>query len=69
MNNNQAEAWLITFQTELRNQLPAGQYVISHAPVAPWFTSANIYASGAYSHIHAVVGDTIDWYNVQVCPA
>ena len=26
-----AENWLITFTTELRSLLPAGQYIISHA--------------------------------------
>jgi chitinase len=65
MNSNKAEKWLITFQTELRRQLPS-PYIISHAPVAPWFTSANDYASGAYVKIHQAVGDTIDFYNVQV---
>ena len=64
MNGNSAEAWLITFQTELRNQLGSG-YLISHAPVAPWFTSAPDYANGAYVAIHKAVGDTIDFYNVQ----
>lgn len=64
MNSNQAEAWLITFQAELRRQLPS-PYIISHAPVAPWFTSASDYSSGAYVSIHQAVGDTIDFYNVQ----
>lgn len=65
MNSNKAEAWLITFQTELRRQLPAGQYLISHAPVAPWFTSAADYVSGAYVEIHQQVGSGIDFYNIQ----
>jgi hypothetical protein len=65
MNSDQAEAWLITFQKELRSLLPS-PYIISHAPVAPWFTSANDYASGAYVKVHAEVGDTIDFYNIQV---
>lgn len=64
MNSNKAEVWLITFQRELRNQLPA-PYIISHAPVAPWFTSANDYTSGAYVKIHQAVGHTIDFYNIQ----
>jgi len=64
MNNDQAEAWLITFQTELRNLLPSPM-IISHAPVAPWFTSANDYASGAYVKVHKDVGDMIDFYNIQ----
>lgn len=40
-------------------------HIISHAPVAPWFTSANDYADGSYVSIHQQVGDTIDFYNVQ----
>ena len=64
MNSNKAEDWLITFQTELRRQLPS-PYIISHAPVAPWFTSANDYVSGAYVKIHQAVGNTIDFYNIQ----
>ena len=63
MNNNQAEDWIITFQTELRNQLPG--LLISHAPVAPWFTSGNSYPSGAYVKIHQEAGNGIDFYNVQ----
>jgi hypothetical protein len=56
------------FQTELRELLPE-PYIISHAPVAPWFTSANDYASGAYVKIHQDVGDGIDFYNIQVSVA
>jgi hypothetical protein len=65
MNSNLAEAWLITFQMTLRSLLPS-PYIISHAPVAPWFTSANDYAEGAYVKIHQEVGHMIDFYNVQV---
>jgi len=65
MNNNNAEAWLIPFQKELRSLLPS-PYLITHAPVAPWFTSAPDYESGAYVKIHQEVGDGIDFYNVQV---
>lgn len=64
MNSAQAVAWIVEFQTELRNLLPS-PYIISHAPVAPWFTSANDYADGSYVSIHQQVGDTIDFYNVQ----
>ncbi|KAK4689927.1 hypothetical protein P7C73_g190, partial [Tremellales sp. Uapishka_1] len=64
MNGGSAEAWLITFQTELRKQLPS-PYLISHAPVAPWFTSADAYAAGAYVKVHQETGDGIDFYNVQ----
>lgn len=81
MNGNKAEAWLIrrstarsarivlaltlsAFQIELRRLLPS-PYIISHAPVAPWFTSLNVYQSGAYVNIHKQVGSTIDFYNIQ----
>lgn len=46
-----AENWLITFTQTLRAALPAGQYIITHAPVAPWFSP--IYTAGAYTKVHA----------------
>ncbi|KAF9507653.1 carbohydrate-binding module family 5 protein [Hydnum rufescens UP504] len=58
-----AEKWLITFTRTLRNSLPTGQYIITHAPVAPWFSP--IYTAGAYTKVNAQVGDLIDWYNLQ----
>lgn len=64
MNSDKAEAWLISFQQELRRLLPR-PYIISHAPVAPWFTSAAVYKSGAYVAVHQIVGDSIDFYNIQ----
>ena len=64
-NAGKSEDWVSSLQTELRNQLPAGKYVISHAPVAPWFTDADIYQNGGYIAINSRVGSTIDWYNVQ----
>lgn len=64
MNSNQGEAWLVAFQRELRRLLPR-PYIITHAPLAPWFTSAAVYKSGAYVAVNQLVGDTIDFYNVQ----
>ncbi|KAF8304365.1 glycoside hydrolase [Clavulina sp. PMI_390] len=58
-----AENWLATFTTTLRSALPSGQYIITHAPVAPWFSP--IYTSGAYIKVQSSVGSIIDWYNVQ----
>ncbi|KAF8519829.1 glycoside hydrolase family 18 protein [Gautieria morchelliformis] len=55
-----AVGWLKTFTTVLRNNLPAGQFVITHAPVAPWFGQGQ-----PYSQLDASVGHLIDWYNVQ----
>jgi len=59
-----AEAWLVTFTTQLRNQLPAGDYIITHAPVAPWF-SPNLWTNGGYLQVDSEVGSLIDWYNIQ----
>jgi len=63
-NGGTAEAWLVTFTQELRSLLPEGQYIITHAPVAPWF-SPNIWTNGGYLYINEQVGSLIDWYNVQ----
>ncbi|KDQ20356.1 glycoside hydrolase family 18 protein [Botryobasidium botryosum FD-172 SS1] len=62
--DGKAEAWLATLTKTLRTELPAGQYAITHAPVAPWF-DAKAYRSGAYTQVHKDVGDIIDWYNIQ----
>ncbi|EIW78965.1 glycoside hydrolase family 18 protein [Coniophora puteana RWD-64-598 SS2] len=59
-----AEQWLITFTTELRNKLPASDYFITHAPLAPWF-APSVYTSGGYIKVNQQVGSLIDWYNVQ----
>ncbi|PCH44329.1 glycoside hydrolase family 18 protein [Wolfiporia cocos MD-104 SS10] len=59
-----AEAWLVTFTTELRSLLPAGDYILTHAPVAPWF-SPTMWTNGGYIEVDSQVGDLIDWYNVQ----
>ncbi|KAG2106191.1 glycoside hydrolase family 18 protein [Suillus discolor] len=59
-----AEQWLGNFTTQLRTQLPQGQYILTHAPVAPWFTPDR-WGGGGYLWVNSVVGDMIDWYNVQ----
>ncbi|KAG2042641.1 glycoside hydrolase family 18 protein [Suillus americanus] len=61
--NGSAETWLTTFTTALRAKLPQGQYILTHAPVAPWFSTS--YTSGAYLTVNENVGSLIDWYNVQ----
>ncbi|EGO22388.1 glycoside hydrolase family 18 protein [Serpula lacrymans var. lacrymans S7.9] len=58
-----AETWLSTFTTAIRAKLPQGQYILTHAPVAPWFSS--IYTTGAYLKVDQNVGSLIDWYNIQ----
>jgi len=59
-----AEEWLITFTRQLRGNLPQGEFIVTHAPLAPWFTPEK-YGGGAYNKVHAEVGDSIDWYNIQ----
>ncbi|VDC05090.1 unnamed protein product [Peniophora sp. CBMAI 1063] len=59
-----AEAWLESFTRQLRSQLPSGQYIITHAPVAPWF-EPNVWSGGGYLAIDKAVGSMIDWYNIQ----
>ncbi|EJD48754.1 glycoside hydrolase [Auricularia subglabra TFB-10046 SS5] len=63
--NGGGEQFLITLTTALRQQLPAGQYIISHAPQAPYFTTDGRYPNGAYLTVHRQVGNLIDFYNVQ----
>ncbi|KZV61339.1 glycoside hydrolase family 18 protein [Peniophora sp. CONT] len=55
--------WLVAFTKELRNKLPAGDYIITHAPVAPWFEKG--YSGGGYLAVDSAVGSLIDWYNIQ----
>ncbi|KAF8123597.1 glycoside hydrolase family 18 protein [Boletus edulis] len=59
-----AESWLIRYTKQLRTRLPQGQYILSHAPVAPWF-SPTMWSGGGYLAVHKSVGSLIDWYNVQ----
>ncbi|KAL6298978.1 glycoside hydrolase [Sparassis latifolia] len=59
-----AEAWLVTFTQQLRTQLPEGEYILTHAPVAPWF-SPSIWTNGGYLQVNSEIGSLIDWYNVQ----
>ncbi|KAH8103588.1 glycoside hydrolase family 18 protein [Cristinia sonorae] len=62
--DGRAEQWLISFTQTLRSHLPSGQYIISHAPVAPWFAPGR-WNGGGYRKVHNAVGGLIDWYNVQ----
>ncbi|KAI0029952.1 glycoside hydrolase family 18 protein [Vararia minispora EC-137] len=55
--------WLISFTQQLRAQLPASNYIITHAPVAPWFEKG--YSGGGYLAVDSAVGSLIDWYNIQ----
>ncbi|KAH9856027.1 glycoside hydrolase [Lenzites betulinus] len=60
-----AEAWVTTFTQTLRQTLPQGQFILTHAPLAPWLSPNQQFAAGAYLTIHKNVGSMIDWYNIQ----
>ncbi|THH07633.1 hypothetical protein EW145_g3238 [Phellinidium pouzarii] len=62
--DGKAEAWLTTFTQQLRVKLPQGTYLLTHAPVAPWFSPGK-FGGGAYLTVDKNVGSLIDWYNVQ----
>ncbi|KAK0467058.1 glycoside hydrolase family 18 protein [Desarmillaria tabescens] len=62
--DGKAEQWLADFTTQLRVTLPKDSYILTHAPVAPWFSPTH-YGGGGYLKVHEMVGDMIDWYNVQ----
>ncbi|KAJ7168018.1 glycoside hydrolase superfamily [Mycena filopes] len=59
------EQWVIDFTKQLYSEL-GGNYLITHAPLAGWFspTRADM-PSGGYRTIHNAVGTMINWYNVQ----
>ncbi|KAI0659627.1 glycoside hydrolase [Cubamyces menziesii] len=58
------EAWLTTLTQTLRQQLPQGQFILSHAPVGPWF-QPTFCPGGCYITVDKNVGSLIDWYNIQ----
>ncbi|KDQ55134.1 glycoside hydrolase family 18 protein [Jaapia argillacea MUCL 33604] len=62
--DGKAEAWLISFTKQLRVHLPQGQYIITHAPVAPWFSPSR-WGGGGYLAVDSAIGNMVDWYNVQ----
>lgn len=63
-SSGSAVTWLETFTKQLRVHLPQGSYILTHAPVAPWFQS-DAWSGGGYLAIDQAVGSLIDWYNVQ----
>ncbi|KAI0665668.1 chitinase [Trametes maxima] len=60
-----AEQWVTTFTQTIRQTLPQGQFILTHAPLAPWLSPNAQFAAGAYLTIHKNVGALIDWYNIQ----
>ncbi|KAJ3776368.1 putative chitinase [Lentinula raphanica] len=63
--DGKAEQWIIDFTNALRTELPQGQYILTHAPMAPWMGSGTQWTSGAYVTVNSKVGSSIDWYNTQ----
>ncbi|KIK53910.1 glycoside hydrolase family 18 protein [Collybiopsis luxurians FD-317 M1] len=63
--DGEAEQWLVDFTNALRAELPQGQYILTHAPMAPWMGSGNQWTSGAYVTVNKQVGSQINWYNTQ----
>jgi len=63
--NGGGEQFLIDLTKLLRAGLPSPRYYITHAPQAPYFTTANNYPNGAYLKVHKEVGDLIDAYEIQ----
>ncbi|KAM5540642.1 hypothetical protein V8D89_005673 [Ganoderma adspersum] len=63
--DGKAEQWLTDFTKQVRTQLPKGKYILTHAPVAPWFSVNDAFKAGAYLKVHKNVGSQIDWYNIQ----
>lgn len=65
MEQGIAEDWLIKCTKAIRRVLPVGQYILTHAPQAPYFMGTSHYPQNGYIKIHQQAGDLIDWYNMQ----
>ena len=53
-----------TFTQTLRQTLPQGQFILTHAPLAPWLSPNQQFAAGAYLTVNKNVGQLIDWVRV-----
>ena len=60
-----AEQWVTTFTQTLRQKLPQGQFILTHAPLAPWLSPNQQFAAGAYLTVNKNVGQLIDWVRVS----
>lgn len=63
MSAGTAAEWIEIFHTSLRSGL-GDAYLISHAPIAPWFDTSES-PDGGYASVWKSVGTTLDWFNVQ----
>ena len=61
-----AETWVTTFTQTLRQKLPQGQFILSHAPLAPWLSPNQQFAAGAYVTINKNVGSLIDFVSLSL---
>ena len=61
-----AETWVSTFTSTLRQTLPQGQFILSHAPLAPWLSPNAQFAAGAYVTINKNVGSMIDFVSFDI---
>jgi chitinase len=52
MNHGKAEEWLIKCTQTIRQKLPKGQYLLTHAPQAPYFIGKRVYPNGGYVTIN-----------------
>ena len=66
MNKGAAEAWVTTFTQTLRQTLPQGQFILSHAPLAPWLSPNAQFPAGAYVTINKNVGSMIDFVSLPL---
>ncbi|KIK52437.1 glycoside hydrolase family 18 protein [Collybiopsis luxurians FD-317 M1] len=60
-----AGEWVVKFTKQLRTKLAKETYIVTYAPIAPWFRPDDFYPHKAFLGINKDVGDLIDWYNVQ----
>ena len=66
-SNGSAEQWVATFTQTLRQKLPQGQFILSHAPIAPWMApDATKNPGGAYVKINQDVGSMIDYVSLSL---
>ena len=64
--DGKAEKWVTSFTQTLRKTLPKGQYILTHAPLAPWLAPSNKFKAGAYVKINKDVGSLIDWVRLRL---
>ncbi|KAJ7280981.1 chitinase [Mycena rebaudengoi] len=65
MAAGKSEQWIIDFTKQLYSELDR-THIITHAPIAGWFTPPrDELPGGGYRKVHKEVGHMVDWYNIQ----